>query len=199
MKKIILTTLTIIFTLTLGFSQDLITKKSGDDIQAKVLEISANEIRYKKFDNLDGPIFIISKKDVLMIRYENGTKDIFNNDKEPENISSSIAKSSKDLFIQGQTDATQYYKGYKGAATGTLITGLVSPLLGLIPAIACSSTPPNDKNLNYPNPDLMKMSDYYDGYTHKAKKIKQGKVWRNWGIAFGVNLAAVLILSAGQQ
>lgn len=199
MKKIILTSLTIISTLTLSFSQDVITKKSGEDIQAKVLEINSGEIRYKKFDNLDGPIFVISRKDILMIRYENGTKDIFNNDRESENISSSITKSSKDLFIQGQTDAAQYYKGYKGAATGTLVTGLISPLLGLVPAIACSSTQPNDNNLNYPNADLMKKSDYYDGYTHKAKKIKQGKVWKNWGIAFGVNLAAVLILTAGQR
>ena len=32
-----------------------------------------------------------------------------------------------------------------------------------------------------------------------AKKIKQGRVWKNWGIAFGVNLIAALILTAGQQ
>jgi hypothetical protein len=194
MKKIILTTLVSIFTASLCFSQDIITKKSSEDIQAKVLEVTTVEVKYKKFDNQNGPTFTILKSDLLMIRYENGTKDIFTEEKKIETTSST----SGDLFIQGQSDASRYYKGYKGAGTGTLITSLVSPLVGLIPAIACSSTQPKEINLNYPNADLMKKSDYYNGYTQKSKKIKQGKVWTNWGIAFGVNLVAVLILTSGQ-
>lgn len=78
MKKIILTTLTVIFTLGICFSQDVITKKSGEDVQAKVLEVGLSEVKYKNFDNQNGPILTILKTDVLMIRYENGTKDIFN-------------------------------------------------------------------------------------------------------------------------
>ncbi len=190
MKTIILTTLTTIFSLTLCFSQDVITKKSGEDIQSKILEVGQTEIKYKKFDNQNGPTFTILKSEVLMVRYENGTKDIFNEEKKSENVSS-LSLSSGDLFIKGQADASRYYKGYKGAGTGTLITSLLSPLVGLIPAIACSSTQPKEINLNYPNADLMKKSDYYNGYTQKSKKIKQGKVWTNWGIAFGVNLVAI--------
>jgi hypothetical protein len=193
MKISIFTILVSVFSISFSFAQDIITKKSGEDIQAKVLEVSTTELKYKKFDNLTGPIFIIVLSDVLMVRYENGSKDIFNNDKK-DVISSAITISSNDLFIQGQADASKYYDGYKGAGTGTLIAGLVSPIVGLIPAIACSSTQPNDSNLNYPNIELMKNSEYYTGYTQKAKKIKQGKVWKNWGIAFGVNLVAVLVL-----
>lgn len=197
MKKLIFTVLTSIFTISICFSQDIITKKTSEDIQAKVLEVTTTEIKYKKFDNQNGPTFTILKSDVLMVRYENGTKDIFNEEKKNETVSTPT-QSSGDLFIQGQTDASRYYKGYKGAGTGTLITSLVSPLVGLIPAIACSSTQPKEINLNYPNADLMKKSDYYNGYTQKSKKIKQGKVWTNFGIAFGVNLVAVLILTSGQ-
>ena len=60
------------------FSQDVILKKSGENISAKVTEITTTEIKYKKFDFQDGPTFIIPKSDVLTIRYQNGTKDIFN-------------------------------------------------------------------------------------------------------------------------
>jgi hypothetical protein len=77
MKKIILTTVVSIFTTSLCFSQDMITKKSGEDIQVKVIEVTTTEVKYKKFDNLNGPTFTILKSDILMIRYENGTKDIF--------------------------------------------------------------------------------------------------------------------------
>lgn len=197
MKKIFVTVLTSIFACTFGYSQDIITKKTSEDIQAKVLEVSTNEIKYKKFDNLEGPVFTMLKSEVLMVRYENGTKDIFTEDKNKETTSAPVT-SSGDLFTEGQFDASRYYEGYKGAGTGTLITSLVSPVVGLIPAIACSSTAPKDSNLDYPSADLMKKSDYYNGYTRKAKKIKQGKVWKNWGIAFGVNLVAAIILTSGQ-
>ena len=187
----------IIFSNNLCFSQDLITKKTGEDIQSKVLEVTTTEIKYKKFDNLDGPIFTLLKSEVAMIRYENGTKDIFNVEIKNE-INSVKIPTSQELFVQGQSDASKYYKGYRGAGTGTLVTGLISPLVGLIPAIACSSTQPNEKNLSFPNPELMKNLNYHDGYTQKAKKIKQGKVWMNWGIAFGANLIAFLLVSSGQ-
>ncbi len=196
MKRIILSVTASIFAITFCFSQDIITKKNGDDIKAKVLEVTTTEVKYKKFDNLDGPSFTILKSDVLLIRYENGTKDVFNDDKKSENIPATSPATS-DLYAQGKMDASKNYKGYKGAGTGTLITSLVSPIIGLVPAIACSSTEPKDENLDYPSSELMKKSDYYNGYTQKAKKIKQGKVWKNWLIGLGVNIIAVIILTSG--
>mgnify|MGYP003149848652 CR=1 FL=1 len=37
-----------------SFSQDVITKRDGTDIQTKILEVTPNEIKYKKFDNASG-------------------------------------------------------------------------------------------------------------------------------------------------
>ncbi|MDR0456173.1 MAG: hypothetical protein LBH20_05770 [Treponema sp.] len=59
-------------------AQDLIVLKNGDMIEAKIMEISPSEIRYKRIDNLDGPMIIIPKVNVLSIRYENGTTEIIN-------------------------------------------------------------------------------------------------------------------------
>lgn len=78
MRKIILTTLTVMFTLGIGFSQDMITKKSGEDIKAKISEITTKEVKYKRFDNLNGPIYSIDKSEVLLIKYENGTNVVMN-------------------------------------------------------------------------------------------------------------------------
>lgn len=197
MKKLLIASLTTLFFATMCYSQDVITTKVGEDFQTKVLEVTPTEVKYKKFDNQDGPIFSLLKSDVLMIRYQNGTRDIFNEDKRNETTTVQSV-SGADLYTQGQIDAARYYKGYRGAGTGTLVTSLISPLVGLIPAIASSSTTPKDSKLNYPNSDLMKKADYYEGYTKKAKKIKQGKVWKNWGIGFGVNLVAVLAFVSAQ-
>ncbi|MBO7572352.1 MAG: hypothetical protein J6T48_09395 [Bacteroidales bacterium] len=57
-------------------AQDVITLKSGDEIQAKVTEVGQSEIKYKRFDNPDGPVYSIGKGEVFMIKYENGSKDI---------------------------------------------------------------------------------------------------------------------------
>lgn len=101
----------------------------------------------------------------------------------------------EDLNIKGQIDAAHHYKRYKAAATGTLVTSLLSPVIGLIPAILCSATNPKIENLGYPNEELFKQAAYYKAYTKKAKKIKQRKVWSNWGIGLGVNLVLILILT----
>lgn len=60
-----------------SYAQDLITKKNGTDIQAKVLEVSTFEVKYKAWDNLEGPTFILPTYDILIIRFENGTNHVF--------------------------------------------------------------------------------------------------------------------------
>ena len=177
----------------LGHSQDIITTKNGEDIQSKVMEISLKELKYKNFNNLNGPLISILKSDVLMVRYENGTKDIFKD----ENLapSSIEIKGENENYKLGQQDARRYYKGYRAAGTGTLATGLVlSPLLGLIPAFATTSAVPQEINLNFPEPSRMKNSDYNNGYVNEAFKIKKSKVWTNLGISFGVNVLVYLAL-----
>ena len=60
-----------------AFSQDIIVKKNGDEIESKVLEITLEVVKYKKYDNLEGPTISILKTEIFMIKYENGTKDVF--------------------------------------------------------------------------------------------------------------------------
>jgi hypothetical protein len=54
---------------------DLITFKSGDQVRAKVIEISDDKIKYKRCDNLDGPTFVVNKSNVALIRYVNGVEE----------------------------------------------------------------------------------------------------------------------------
>lgn len=57
-------------------AQDLIVMRNADEIQAKVLEISPKSVTYKRWINLDGPTYTISKSEVFYIKYQNGEKDI---------------------------------------------------------------------------------------------------------------------------
>ena len=60
-----------------SYSQDLILLKNGEEIKAVVNEVALDIIKYKKFDNPDGPVYTIEKRMVVMITYKNGSKDIF--------------------------------------------------------------------------------------------------------------------------
>jgi len=60
-----------------AFSQDVILLKNGEEIKAIVNEVDINIIKYKKFENTTGPVYSLMKTDVVMITYENGTKDVF--------------------------------------------------------------------------------------------------------------------------
>jgi hypothetical protein len=79
MKRFLIFIIAFLFTgLCSIIAQDLVVLRDGNMIEAKVIEISSLEIRYKRFDNLEGPTIVIPKTEVLSIRYENGTTEVFN-------------------------------------------------------------------------------------------------------------------------
>ena len=58
---------------------DIITLKNGDEIQGIVQEVGTDVVKYKKADNQTGPNYTIKKSDIFMIKYANGSRDVFNN------------------------------------------------------------------------------------------------------------------------
>jgi len=62
------------------YAQDVITLKSGEELNAKVEEVNSTEVKYRKFWNLQGPIYTIEKSKIFMIKYEDGSKDLFNDE-----------------------------------------------------------------------------------------------------------------------
>lgn len=170
-------------------AQDTIVLKNNSKLLVKVSNIGLNEINYSNYFNDEGTIYNINKIDVDYIAYANGNLQKIDT---PNAVA--VNEAPKDLYFRGQKDAGQFYTGYQPAGTGTLVVSLLSPLVGLIPAVACSTTPPKRHNLEFPDSNLFQNPDYQNGYIKEAKKIKSRKVWKNWAIAFGVNIALVLVL-----
>jgi hypothetical protein len=185
MKKISALLIALLLNSGLIFAQDMITKKSSEDIKAKILEVTTTEIKYKKFEDQTGPTFSILKSDVLMVRYENGSKDVF----------AGVQSGTSDMVEKGTQDAINNYKGQNSGAGWTATTSiLTSPVLGLIPAILCSSSEPDASNLNVADRELMKNDAYNRAYREQAHKTKKRKVWRNYGIGSAIWLGLILIL-----
>lgn len=85
-------------------AQDIITTKEGNDIQAKILEVTSSEIKYKKYNNQEGPTFTMPKSDILIVRYENGENEVFNNAK----TTSNYKPNTTEVVVEGMK-----YKEYK--------------------------------------------------------------------------------------
>lgn len=82
-NKIIILLLLLIMPL-IANSQDVIVKRDGTTILSKVLEVNTSEIKYKKFSNQQGPLYVIEKAEVMAINYESGDKDLFSDAVKPE-------------------------------------------------------------------------------------------------------------------
>jgi len=63
-----------------GVAQDTIYLTKQRQLYAKVLEVEDLKVKYRKFENLEGPIYSVDKTEILAIHYSNGTRDIFNPD-----------------------------------------------------------------------------------------------------------------------
>lgn len=102
MKKIIIIVLALAASSLSAMAQDVITKKDGTDVKVKVREISDDAIRYHRWDNLEGPIYVIKKSDIYMIRFENGSVEIMDSTPVSDGEDSSYAP-------QKASSATQRY------------------------------------------------------------------------------------------
>ena len=58
-------------------AQDIVVTVDSKSIKAKVLEINDQEIKYKDFENLEGPTYVMKRTDVHMIVYQNGKVETF--------------------------------------------------------------------------------------------------------------------------
>lgn len=59
------------------FAQDTLVKRDGRQILGKVLEVSQTEVKYKKAELADGPVYIEDKATIVKIKYKGGYVDLF--------------------------------------------------------------------------------------------------------------------------
>ncbi|HOY30577.1 MAG TPA: FISUMP domain-containing protein [Bacteroidales bacterium] len=101
------------------FSQDIIRLKNGNEIKANVREIETDVIKYKRFDNPEGPSYTLQKSEIATIIYANGTHDEFDVLTGPVNGTFKDARDSKTyktVTIGNQTWMAENlaYKATKG-------------------------------------------------------------------------------------
>ena len=105
MKKLTLFTFLLLI-LNQAYSQDMITTSSDKVIKAKVVEVTSESVKYKKFDNPDGPTYTVSLSEIKKIKYTNGDEDVF----EPKTTSKTTSSSEGNSTNEGR-ETPAIFKG----------------------------------------------------------------------------------------
>lgn len=121
MKKLLLL-ITIFLCSQEVFTQDLVLKQSGEQLEVKITEIADDYIKYKKKGMEDGPDFKVSVSDLFMLTFENGEKMMFNNiDSKPKDNSVMLLGGTSVPLRMNETISSDK-KGGRKVNTGEVIT-----------------------------------------------------------------------------
>jgi len=100
MRKIILLSGILFCLLQAGISQDKIYRNNGKVVEAKIIEIGSSEIKYKEFNNPDGPVYVLEADRIKKIVFQNGKEQKFeDNLKDPERYAGQRNKAIKLNFL----------------------------------------------------------------------------------------------------
>jgi hypothetical protein len=135
MKKLALLTV-VLFSCSLLSAQDIITMRNGEDIHAKVLEVTLDAVKYQKESQVDGPVYTVSKADLLMVTYKDGSRDVFadyaNNPETntlPKEEIASLAPNMKYSELKKIYNAKDYGNFRGGEKNSPALMGLCSFLI----------------------------------------------------------------------
>lgn len=113
-------------------AQDVIITKDSERIEAQITEISDDEVKFKRLDNLDGPVFVLTGAKVASIVFSNGDVFVFKeqhqrplpNDGEAESedqVASQLVEmlqSSENQVISSQETVVSYVDGVAALKMG---------------------------------------------------------------------------------
>jgi hypothetical protein len=162
MPKIVCLLTAFLFISSLIYAQDKIYRKNGKIVEAKVIEIGSDEIKYKEFSNPDGPVYILEADRISKIVFENGKVEKFTvNIKDPEKYEGQLKKAIKIDFLGPLLGYSQFsFEKSTGVGKGYELS------LGIIGAGKSSRI------------------DYYD-YNFRSVKRNQFGVFVSGGYKFG--------------
>lgn len=126
MKKIFLIACAVMASMVL-VAQDIIVTNDAKRIDAKILEVSKSEIRYKEADNLEGPTFVLETQEISTIIYSNGKVALFNQDKaKQEESKKSVQKEEEDAELKAWIEESDKQTAAK-AVQAQIATETIQP------------------------------------------------------------------------
>ncbi|MBD1397291.1 hypothetical protein H9Q13_08955 [Pontibacter sp. JH31] len=189
--------------------QDLIIKKNGDEVVAKIVKVGTDTVHYRMLSDASGPLRFVLRQDVAQMQLAtepsqtqlNQLPQVTTPDEyvvaavgSPAGAAGNKHKAD-DLVYQARQDAMMYYKG-QGPLWGTAGATFLFPPAGLVTGIVMAAVPPNVDATFHPNYQLMREPVYRQAFQKQAHKRKVGKAAAGFGIGFGALIALALAIGS---
>lgn len=187
-------------------AQDVLVDLNGNELTGQIIEITPTDVLYRAADaDPTLPPSIVPKNTLFMVRFANGTKEVFGQAAPalPPTVPGAVTPSPaapaqgltlvqlEELRQRGRQDAYRYYNRtgpFLGSMFGAALAGFVPPLIiGLV-------RPKAHKNKSL-NPQMLRYPAYVAGYEQAARKRK---VWPVIGGFLAGAVISGLISSAAQ-
>ena len=170
-------------------AQDLIAMKNGQKLKVDIVSIGDKEVEFQPMGSDTNNTYIISKADIYMIEFRDGVRDTLSSSRP---VKDAEIDTSHNWYFRGIEDADAYYRGKKSGRGAIFASALIAtPVLGICPAMACSTSPPLDANLDIRDNRLRTNRYYMEGYRDEAFDIKRRKIWRSYVVASVLWVAVV--------
>jgi len=111
MKRKLFLMISFVFAAFASYAQDIITKVNGEEIQAVITEVGATDIKYKKFENKEGPAYTMLKSEIFMIKYQNGDREMFGNQAQSQQQVQTVQQSAQVVQQQAQMGQQKQSQG----------------------------------------------------------------------------------------
>lgn len=107
MKTILSITCALLMSVNLIYAQDKIVFKDGKIIEGKIIEVTPADIKYKNPSLPDGPLYIVSKRELNSLIFENGTIELIQNSQNKKGV--------KEIIPQKNRIVINYFIPYVGS------------------------------------------------------------------------------------
>lgn len=162
--------------------------KGDEKLIVKVIEINPTTIKFKKENNLEGPIYEENKSNFKKVIFQNNiieTFEINNQISSSQNNYSTESKRKQDYDL-GIKDAKSNYKNLKkGVSTGTWAL-FCGPFYGAIPAAIIATKEPDQTAIDIKTRN--KNFEYKLGYQEGVRKVNKKTAWYGYGIGSASNI-----------
>jgi hypothetical protein len=171
-------------------NKDTIILKNGDELICKITEVNPTYIVCQLADSDTMSNRIIPKETIFILKYANGTRDVFSLE------SPVITTENADvMYNKGQSDAKLYFRT-NGVFWGSFGSTLIYPFFGIPTTAILASVKPNRENFRTSNPALLKNENYLKGYEKGAHRKKVAKSLTGFGTAAGIWVGLVIVVVA---
>lgn len=84
MKRVFVSLIFLLLIFPALYAQDKIITRNSETIEAIVLEVGIDDVKYRRSDNPTGPIYTLLKSDIASIVYANGKAEVFDDSRDNE-------------------------------------------------------------------------------------------------------------------